>query len=80
MLSVGVVELHHKVPGGEPPNNDGLLNEEGKLMYEYRGDSSISGELFNELRKRVAGNIFHVVSEQFILDPSTSEPFVQLKM
>ena len=32
------------------------------------------------MRKRVAGNILHVLSEEFVLNPFTSDPFVQLKM
>ena len=61
--------MHQEVSGGEPPNNDGLLNEKGKTMYELRGASSMSGELFSELMKRVAGNVIHVFSEEFGLNP-----------
>ena len=80
MLEVGVEEVRQEVSGCEAPNNDRLLNGDGKLMCEQRGERSITGELFKELRKRVARNILHVLSEESVLNPFTSDPFVQLKM
>ena len=59
-----VGEGQEEVPGGCPPNNDGVLKEIWESTYVASGAIRLIGELLNELWKGIAGNFIHVLDEE----------------
>ena len=73
-LSVIVEEMGQKAFAAEPPANNSPLDAGREIIYEGRGDRSMSGELSKEFWKRVTGNILHVVLEELVQRRVAFEP------
>ena len=80
-LRIVVEEMVQKAFAAEPPSDNSSLNTGREVMYEGRGDRSMSGELSKEFWKRITGNVLHVMLEELIPRGDAIEPpFVQLQV
>ena len=80
-LSVVVEEMGQKAFAAEPPTDNSSLDTGREIMYEGRGDRSMSGELSKEFWKRITGNVLHVVLEELVPRRVAVEPpSVQLQV